>query len=99
MGRRQELQNLLVNITPHVYFQPPANVQMQYPCIVYNRDFYDIKHADNGSYHRTTRYRVTVIDPNPDSAIADAIASLPLCRFAQHFVTDNLHHDIFSLYF
>lgn len=99
MGQRQELQDLLVEITPHVYFQPPANVQMEYPCIVYKRDYIDTKFADNAAYRNTRRYQVTVIDRNPDSPIVEAIAELPLCIFAQNFVTDNLHHDIFTLYF
>jgi hypothetical protein len=72
---------------------------MKYPCIVYNRDAEDAKFADNGSYLRTKRYQVTVIDRNPDSDIPDKVANLPLCSFAQYFVIDNLHHDVFSLYF
>ena len=41
MARRLELQNLLANLlgTNNVYFQPPPTVQMEYPAIVYHRDY------------------------------------------------------------
>jgi hypothetical protein len=98
---RMELHEILKAISgvEQAYHQPPANVQMVYPCIVYFRDAKDTKFADNGPYLGTKRYQVTVIDRNPDSEIPDQVAQLPLCSFAQHFVTDNLHHDVFSLYF
>lgn len=101
MARRLELQAKLVALlgSRYVYFQPPANVQMEYPCIVYARNALDTKFADDGPYLQTKRYQITVIDRNPDSDIPDKVAVLPLCAFAQHFVADNLHHDVFSLYF
>ncbi len=47
MAPRLQLQSLLSEITENVYFQPPNNVQMQYPCIVYMRDGSYVKFADN----------------------------------------------------
>jgi hypothetical protein len=35
MGQRAELQILLESITEHVYFQPPENVALEFPCIIY----------------------------------------------------------------
>lgn len=101
MGRRQLLHDILKAIpgVADAYFQPPENITMEYPCIVYNRDDIRTRFADNGPYTNTKRYQVTVIDPNPDSDIVDKVKALPLCVFAQHFVTENLHHDLFSLYF
>lgn len=72
---------------------------MQYPCIVYSRDSIDTEHADNGPYRQMKRYQVTVIDRNPDSDIPDKVSALPMCRSSRHFTSDNLHHDIFTLYF
>ncbi len=31
----------------NVYFQPPPTVKMQYPCIVYKRDYLNTEFADN----------------------------------------------------
>ena len=101
MAPRLELQAALELIlgSSNVYFQPPANVQMQYPCIVYKRDSADTKFAGNQAYRKTKRYQVTAIDRNPDSETPDKLASLPLCTFNRFFVSGGLNHDVFNLYF
>lgn len=101
MGRRQQLQNLLSGI-PEVkkaYFQASENTKMEYPCIVYEKSLVQVQHADNLPFRRTTRYQVTVIDTNPDSEIPDKIEAMPLCSFDRHFVSANLHHTVYQLYF
>lgn len=99
MGRRLDLHHILVAITPKVYFQPPADTQMEFPCIVYQRDFAETKFAGNRPYSYTQRYQVTLIDPNPDSDILAEIVALPLCLFDRYFATSGLNHDVFVLYF
>lgn len=101
MAPRQSLQELLedLNGDDHVYFQPSENVQMEYPCIVYERDSMDVKFADNTLYSGTMRYQVKVIDRDPDSVVAVKLAQWPLCRFDRFFVAENLNHDVFTLYF
>lgn len=102
MGRRLDLQALLEAIleSGSVYFQPPANVKMQYPCIVYSRDAADSSFADNGSYRFTQRYQVTYIDRNPDTdAMLRKIIALPLCTYRRFYTADGLNHDVFTLYY
>ncbi len=98
---RLQLQAVLEALlgSEHVYFQPPASVQMMYPCIVYSRDFASTAFADNNPYRFTKRYQVTIIDRNPDSEIPDKVAKLPMCTFNRHFTAANLHHDVYDLYF
>jgi hypothetical protein len=97
---RLDLQELLITLgTTNVYFQPPTNVKMQYPCIVYNRDYSKTEFADNDPYHLNKRYQLTVIDRDPDSAIPDNVENLRLCAFSRFFVADDLNHYVFSLYF
>lgn len=99
MASRLELQSLLEEITERVYFQPPNNLQMTYPCIRYVRDNSDAKFAGNQLYAHTKRYQVTVIDRNPDSNLPDEVEKLPLCSFERFFVADSLNHYVFNLYF
>lgn len=101
MGQRLQLQTLLEDIlgSGNVYFQPPANVQMQYPCIVYGKDDAVTEFAGNKPYSYTKRYQVTVIDRNPDSDIPDRVAQLPMCILNRVYTADNLHHDVFNLYY
>lgn len=99
--KRLDLQTLLEGVlgSGNVYFQPPANVQIQYPCIVYAHDNAKTEFASNHPYSRTKRYQVTVIDSNPDSLIPDDIAQQPLSDLNRVFTADNLHHYVFTLYF
>lgn len=101
MGLRLQLQSLLSEIlgSGHVYFQPPATVQMKYPAIVYSRDALDTEFAGNNPYRHTQRYQVTVIAEDPDNDIRDRVAALPMCTFLRFFAADNLNHDVFTLYF
>ncbi len=99
MASRLQLQSLLEAITERVYFQPPVNIQIQYPCIVYARDNSKSEFADNRPYSRTKRYQVTVITRNPDSDLPDTVEELPLCSFDRHFAADNLNHYVFTLFF
>jgi hypothetical protein len=99
MAPRLELQTLLETITPTVYFQPPANVSLTYPCIVYKRDAARTEFADNEPYARKIRYQVTVIDKNPDSTLPDQVAALPMCLFDRFYTADNLNHDVFNIFF
>jgi hypothetical protein len=99
MALRNDLQEILEGICPKVYFQPPANVQMSYPAIVYQRDRADTRSADDLSYTVTKRYSLTLISSNPDEIIFEALAALPMCRHERFFVVDNLNHDVFNIYF
>lgn len=100
-GERLDLQNLLAALQHglNVYFQPPPNVMMMYPAIVYNRDLNNVEYADDLAYSTKTRYQITVIDPDPDSLIPDKVAALPYTRMVRHFTTEGLNHDIYNLYF
>lgn len=101
MAPRLELQTLLEGVlgSANVYFQPPSNLQMKYPCIVYAHDNAKTEFAGNHPYSRTKRYQLTVIDRNPDTLIPDDIGQLPLSNLNRIFTTDNLHHYVFNLYF
>lgn len=101
MDRRLELHEILRVIpgVKAVYFQPPANIEMDYPCIVYKRDNVDTIFADNEPYSLTKRYMITSIDTNPDSEIPMAIAKLPMTTYSRSFTVENLNHDNFTTYF
>jgi hypothetical protein len=101
MAPRLELQEALVELlgSENVYFQPPTNVKIQYPCIVYKRSDADVAFADNQTYRRGWRYQVTVIDSNPDSEFPDKILDRFRPLFSRHYTAGNLNHDVFQIYF
>jgi hypothetical protein len=101
MARRLELQQRLEQVlgSSEVYFQPPTNIQLQYPCIIYKRSRMDTNFADNNPYTHTRQYTVTIIARDPDTSLVSAVAALPRCTHDTFFTADNLNHDVFSLYF
>lgn len=99
MGQRLDLHGILETFTENVYFQPPINVQLRYPCIIYKRDFADTKFADDKPYNHQLRYMITIIDPDPDSTIPDKVASMPMSMFNRFYTADNLNHDVYNVYY
>ena len=101
MNNRIKLHELLCETlgSRQVYFQPPESVKMKYPAIVYSRNRIDNEHADDGVYIQSPSYSITVIDKNPDSEIVENISLLPRCRFDRHYISDNLNHDTFTIYY
>lgn len=99
MASRLELHTLLTGIVPNAYFQPPSTVDMSYPCIVYQLDEIGTDFANNVPYNLQKGYKVTVIDPDPDTSIPDEIAKLPTASFDRFYVADNLNHYVFTIYF
>lgn len=101
--RRLELQALLQEVSgydePHVHFQPPPNLVMDYPCIRYKRDDADTSFADNRPYRVVQRYQVMVIGHSPDNPVLAKIAALPMCLTGRSYTAENLNHDVFTLFF
>lgn len=104
MDKRLELDALLrkvmkdVSGVENVYFQPPENLLLRYPAIVYSRSDIRNRPADDMVYSQFTFYDLTVIDKNPDSLLVYAVASLPRCKFGRHYKSDNLNHDTFTIF-
>ena len=99
-SQRRILQAKLEDIlgVKKVYFQPPSNVTMVYPCIVYHYDGEDSLHADDKKYCIIDKYSLTLIskDPVPDTVL-NAVGAIPYSIFNRYYSADNLHHWSFSL--
>jgi len=98
MDQRPSLQTLLESITDNVYFQPPTDEKMEYPCIRYELDTEITKYADNVPYNIHERYKVTIIDRNPDSAIPGKVRSLPMSSFDRFYRAAGLNHFVYNLF-
>jgi hypothetical protein len=100
MGRpRLQLQQLLLGLCENVYFQPPSNIELKFPCIVYQRDDASLQHADNEVFRHLQRYQVSWIDLDPDSVPTGQLLALPHCSYSRFYVADNLNHDVFNLFY
>lgn len=99
MDRVIELRELFSSIpeVQKVYFQPPNNISMVYPCIRFQLSNITTKYADDLPYATNNRYLVTIIDENPLSAIPDAVKKFPTASFNNFYVAENLNHWVFSI--
>lgn len=102
VNRRLVLHAKLVELlgSDNVYYQPPESIRLQYPCIVYDLSGGDSKYADNIWYMLGRRFTVTHIHRDPDVDIMDSMGSeFIYSRFDRRFVSDNLYHDVYTLYY
>lgn len=101
-AKRLEFDAILKSIMVggHVYFQPPSNNQMAYPCIRYEREQGDSKFAGNKMYLYKQRYQLILILQDPDGGgFIEKLLALPLTTHERHYAVDNLNHDVFTTYF
>lgn len=99
--KRLKLHTKLVDIlgTKNVYYQPPENLKMDYPCIKYSIDNIESKYGNNKKYSMYNLYSIIVIDKKPDNEAIKKILELPYSYFDRHYVSNNLNHDVILLYF
>ena len=100
-GQRTDLQMVLENTSDikHVYYSPPSNVHLKFPCIIYQLNGKRTDHADNIKYRNFNRYSVTIISKDPDSDVPNKIENLQYCEFDRFFISDNLNHWVYNLYY
>lgn len=72
---------------------------MNYPAIEYSIDGIDKEYANGGVYLYHKKYSAIVIDDDPDTEIVDKMCNLPFCRFIRPYVSDNLNHYVFEIYY
>lgn len=104
MDRQPELDNVLRNVLGpdkevQTYFQPPANVTMQYPCIRYELSRSTTLFADNRPYLLGQGYQLFVIDRDPNSEIREAVRHLPMTVFQRWYAVNGLNHFVFNTFF
>ena len=100
MADRLELHSVLQELlgSSNVYYQPPESIKMQYDAIRYSKKTIDSKYANDRKYSMIDCYEVIVISRLPDNPAIKKLLSLPYCSYDRHYVADNLHHDVLTIY-
>ena len=102
MANRVELQNRLEAFlgSENVYFQPPETMKLNYPCIVYELAAKNVPRANDDIYQIHNRYTVTFIGLSADTDLLDrALHEFQYCSFDRRFVSANMYHDVFTIYY
>ena len=103
MGKTQpelqlELETLIGN--RNVYYQPPSNIKMQYPCIRYTWIKIKPDYANNFIYNYLKAYEVTVVDTKKNSDIPEKLLlHFPYISLNKIYSSDGLWHFTFTLYY
>ena len=106
----KELSDLLG--TDEVYFQPSDDVGngegenyiltgIEYPCFIIKRTTAYQPKANDKTYLFRPGYEVTYInrdEPDPEMMYR-VMEHFSNCSYQRHYVSDNLHHDLFMIYF
>lgn len=83
-----------------VKYQPPPNIQLTYPCLLYEQSNGNTKFAANMPYVFTKKYTVTIITRDPDTPYVELMAtSFSMCVMDRAYIADNLNHYVFTLYY
>ncbi len=107
MASRLELHNEFIEVLgtneqedKRVYYNPPQSLKMKYPCIRYKKVPPNIQRANNSIYNITNGYEVIIIDPDPDSVIADTVLlRFKQCSVERIYTADNLNHTVLKIYY
>lgn len=99
LEERKSFHAWLKTFCPNVYFMPPANVKMAYPCIVYSTGGVNTRFADNKLYSGHVEYSVTVIERQPNLLWTKLIGTekYPYSKYVTDFVSDNLYHTVIDI--
>ena len=101
MSSRLELQTKLEELlgNENVYYQPPETLVMKYPAIRYSKSRIESKKANDSIYLKNTKYEIIVIDRKPDNQVINKLLELPYCSYDRNYKSDNLNHDVLTLYY
>lgn len=83
----------------NVYYQPPANLKMKYPAIVYSLDGLDVKRFDNTRLINKNCFSVTHIYRNESENLVETmLKSFEYISFDNRSIVDGIYNDHFTIY-
>ena len=99
--RREDFQEYLKSLFDgvEVYYMPPENVRMSYPCFVIKLDHVDNLYSNGQIYSSRIRLSVTYITKHVDDyVIGDMLNANQYASFDRVYTSDNLRHYVFTVY-
>ena len=91
------LQGLVGNIP--VYYMPPENIKMTYPCFVIELDKTNNLYADGHVYNTFARFILKYITRKVDDEVVDRLFdSMKYMSFDRVYTAANLRHYVFKVH-
>lgn len=100
MRTYKDLLHLLRQAVQHnqVYFQPPENLKIEYPAVVFHLSKIEIDHASDTPYKGAKEYSVTLITKDPEPDVIDEILKIPYSSLDTTYISDGMNHFVFTVY-
>ena len=100
MRTYRDLLHLLQQVVQHnrVYFQPPENLKIGYPAVVFHLSKIEIDHASDEPYKGAREYSVTLITKDPEPDVIDKILKIPYSSLDTTYISDGMNHFVFTVY-
>lgn len=100
MRMYRDLLHLLRKAVDHdrVYFQPPENLKLGYPAIVFHLTKIKVDHADDVPYKGAREYMITLISKDPEPDALEKILKIPYTTLDSTYISDGMNHFVFTSY-
>ena len=100
MRTYRDLLHMLRQAVQHdrVYFQPPENLKIVYPAIVFHLSKIEIDRASDVPYKGAKEYSVTLITKDPEPDVIDEILKIPYSSLDTTYISDGMNHFVFTVY-
>ena len=100
MRTYRDLFHLLQKAVDHnrVYFQPPENLKIGYPAVIFHLSKVKLDHADDVPYKGAREYSVTLITNEPEPEVLDEILKIPYTTLDTTYISDGMNHFVFTTY-
>ena len=84
----------------NLYYRPPGNLKLEYPCIVYEPKSPEPAYSNNSAYVIGTRFQLTFLSTLPGYSDVRNIYSVPgiIVGNTQVYVSSNVVHDVFTIF-
>ena len=84
----------------HTYFEPTEKTRLQYDAMVYKNAGMFNRRANNRSYIIRNRWQVIWISRDPETPVPRMIQEhFELCEPGQPYMSENLYHYPFTIYY
>lgn len=98
--RQKNLEALLKEHCDTVYFHPPTNVKLVYPCIIYDWVGGIKEAADNIGYKYTRQWSVLHITKSPiDDTPMQMLQTIAMSEFNRTYSVNGLIHTVINIYY
>lgn len=100
MRTYRDLLHLLRQAVQHnrVYFQPPENLKIEYPAIVFHLSKIEVDRASDVPYKGAKEYSVILITKDPEPDVIDEILKIPYSSLDTTYISDGMNHFVFTIY-